>query len=93
MQQPHFDVTDAPQDLSAFYPAGQYLAQLATIADGSAGVLYGTATTPPADDADFFVCNSVSPLFIFHSGTGTPTWCKTSAPGLTLTLAVAQLGN
>lgn len=92
MQQAHFTVTDSPADIAASYSPGTYLAQLATIADGAAGVLYGTAMTAPTDDADYFVANSINPLFQFSSGTGTPTWCKASAPGLSFTLAVAQLG-
>ena len=91
MQQAHFPVTDVPQDIAAVYPAGTYLAQLATIADGAAGVLYATATTPPQFDVDYFVANSVNPLFQFTAGSGTPTWVKSSAAGLTFTLAVAQL--
>ena len=90
MQQVHFDATDTPQDISSTYVSGEYLAQMQTVADGSAGVLYATATTPPADDADYFVANSINPLFQF-SVSGTPTWVKTSHAGVTITLAVARL--
>ena len=43
MQQPHFTVTDTPQDIAAAYPAGTYLAQMQEISEGSAGVRYATA--------------------------------------------------
>jgi hypothetical protein len=91
MQQAHFDVTNTPADIAAVYPAGTYLAQLAAYIETPHGVLYATATHAPADDADYFRANLNGPLFQFSAGTGTPTWVKTSLPGLTFTLAVARL--
>ena len=91
MQQPHFTVTDTPADIAASYPPGTYLAQMQELSEGAAGVRYATSTAAPADDADYFVANSLNPLFQFSSGTGTPTWVKAWPNGFTYTLAVAQL--
>ena len=84
MQQAHFTVTDSPADIAASYSPGTYLAQLATIADGAAGVLYGTAMTAPTDDADYFVANSINPLFQFSSGTGNPDVVQGLSAGVEL---------
>ena len=92
MQQDHFTVTDQAQDISAVYPAGTYLAQATVYAEGSEGILYATAVTAPVVDADFFRANTANPLFQFTAGSGIPTWVKSSLAGLTLTLAVAQIG-
>ena len=91
MQQAHFAVHDQPADIAAVYPAGTYLAQLAAYVETPHGVLYATATTPPADDADYYRANLSGPLFTFHAGSGVPTWVKTSLTGLTFTLAVARV--
>jgi hypothetical protein len=93
MQQTHFTVTDTPADIATIYLPGRYLAQLATFAETPHGVLYATAMTAPPDDPDYFRCNLSAPLFEFSTVAGLPTWVKTSAPGLTFTLAVAQIGN
>ena len=69
MQQAHFDVSDVPADIAAGYPAGTYLAQLAAYVETPHGVLYATATTPPADDADYYRANLSGPLFQFSAGT------------------------
>lgn len=91
-QQTPYTVTDVATDIAAAYGPGRYLAQLPDFAETPHGVLYATAMTAPADDAAYFRCNLSAPLFEFSTVSGLPTWCKTSAAGLTLTVAVAQIG-
>ena len=92
-QQEPFEVTNVAQDIASAYGPGRYLAQLSRFAETPHGVLYATSAPAPTDDDAYFRCNLSAPLFEFSSVSGLPTWVKTSAPGLTFTLAVAQIGN
>ena len=91
-QQAPYEVTDTVTDIASAYGPGRYLAQLSRFIETPHGVLYATAVTAPADDAAYFRANLSNPLFEFSTTTGMPTWCKTSEAGLTLTVAVAQIG-
>ena len=95
-QVPHFPVTDTPSDITAgaaALVAGCYVAQVvASLAEiGDQSVLYATATSAPADDADYFRAG-LGKFFTFEVDPTTPlpTWCKTSLPGLQIPIALAK---
>ena len=74
-QQMPFEVTDTAGNLSAAYPAGQYIAQ-AQGQRGGIGILYATGAAPPADDSAYF-SSRANEYFTFPGGPDvTPTWAK-----------------
>ena len=74
-QQQPFNVTDTPSNLSAAYPAGQYIAQ-AQGQEGGIGILYATGAAAPADDSAYF-SSRANEYFTFPGGPDvTPTWVK-----------------
>ena len=93
MQVPHVEVTDTATDITAGLADGCYVGQIAaTLADiGDQAVLYASAETAPADDADFFRAG-FGGFFSFTVGDDQPaTWVKTSMAGLTVPVALAVL--
>ena len=91
-QEVHIDIgPTTPVDVTANLAVGDYIAQVrhGVPVDGL-GVLYGTATTAPISDDDYFECRATL-YFTFKVGSGiAPTWVKSQNGNMVV--AVASYG-
>ncbi len=71
-QQPAFEATATPQDITESLPAGCYVAQPVGFR-GLPGVRFATAPMPLADLDSYFTAGR-GETFTFRAGAGIPTW-------------------
>ena len=87
-QAAHIEVGETPVDLTAGLTAGCYVAQVRDF--GDTVLLYATAETAPADDADYFLAAGRS-YFTFVAGLDVaPTWARSAVSGQVATVALAR---
>ena len=93
MQVAHVEVGDTPVDLTDGLDPGRYVAQpVANLAEiGDAAVLYATAATAPTEDGDYFRAGYGQQFWFAVGPAWPPTWAKTSAAGLVVPVAAAEV--
>lgn len=90
VQFPSLAIGDTPVDLTDGLNDGYYRAQVDPLAEDE-GVLWATAASAPADDADYFQASGGEYFTFEVLGSATvPTWAKTSLPGRTFALKLAR---
>ena len=84
----HVTAGDQPVDLTIGLADGCYVAQ-STVGFDGVGLLYASAESAPADDADYFQTRGVG-FFVFTVGDDAPpTWVKSPVAGSTQTVSLA----